>query len=526
LGTNVIQSKSLGTTEQKAILVVDDDELCRMAVARLLTNSGLRVVEARHGEEAWEQLATPKYRGTFSLIISDISMPILSGLHLAARVRCVLPDLPILFLTAHGEKEYLKRAMRLGVNDYFEKQSLDPVELIRSVTRLLNQGHDVRARRQRDSQTVESVRSVYDSLWQQRESAPFSVEHQAHSDAGGDYFRFVKCHDGRYAFAVVDVAGHSVESSYALAAFLGLLSSMSSWWENPLDSLHTLNKGILGGPFPDIPICVLLGCWEPATGALRLANAGIPNGIRRSTCHDATVLAGLGGTPIGIFAEGDFGYSSMLLDENDRVLLTTDGIYAPPAQGATLDEHKLGTWWAELNEAPLENAVAELRSRASSYFDNSIRDDVLLIGFEQGARSLRPNQVLLQVDRSPEGLESAIHSLDEQMALHPIRMTAAKRFDFALILREVLQNALDHAIPEIPDEPIKVLTEFDSDSTQFSVRIFDGGRSEIGGQPIDTDNDLRLHGRGLLLVQGLAKSATLLAGEMHLVFDTHSGGPQ
>ena len=79
----------------KYILVVDDDDGVRELVARSITKVGYRVDTARDGEEAWSALCVAAY----DLLITDNSMPKLSGLNLIRRLRAVSPEPPCILIT-------------------------------------------------------------------------------------------------------------------------------------------------------------------------------------------------------------------------------------------------------------------------------------------------------------------------------------------------------------------------------------------------------------------------------------------
>lgn len=85
----------------RVVLVVDDEDVVRQYVARTMTEAGYRVVPARDGEEAATYLQTlgPDVIG---LVISDIAMPRLNGLQLAALMSVHWPAVPILLASGQG----------------------------------------------------------------------------------------------------------------------------------------------------------------------------------------------------------------------------------------------------------------------------------------------------------------------------------------------------------------------------------------------------------------------------------------
>ena len=86
------------------VLVVDDEVLLRQFMARALTNDGYRVLEAGNGIEA---LAWFGNGGSpIDLVITDILMPGMGGVELAAQLATQSPAPPVLFVTGgHGHSD-------------------------------------------------------------------------------------------------------------------------------------------------------------------------------------------------------------------------------------------------------------------------------------------------------------------------------------------------------------------------------------------------------------------------------------
>jgi DNA-binding NarL/FixJ family response regulator len=105
------------------IVLADDHAMIRQGLRKLIEDvDGLSVVgEAGDGEELREVLGnTPA-----DMVILDISMPKLSGLEVLQEIRETYPSLQVLVVTMH--KEYLRRALALGVHGYLLKEDADRV---------------------------------------------------------------------------------------------------------------------------------------------------------------------------------------------------------------------------------------------------------------------------------------------------------------------------------------------------------------------------------------------------------------
>jgi DNA-binding response OmpR family regulator len=80
------------------ILLVDDEELVRQLLARLLSFSGFLVEEASNGASALQ--AARRLDGSLSLVVTDLIMPIMDGLEFARALRRTDRTVPFLFITA------------------------------------------------------------------------------------------------------------------------------------------------------------------------------------------------------------------------------------------------------------------------------------------------------------------------------------------------------------------------------------------------------------------------------------------
>lgn len=78
------------------ILVVDDDPLAAAMVAAILEGAGHEVIMAADGMEAMQIFSTEEQ---IALVISDMNMPLISGLDLLHELRAQMPTLPFILLT-------------------------------------------------------------------------------------------------------------------------------------------------------------------------------------------------------------------------------------------------------------------------------------------------------------------------------------------------------------------------------------------------------------------------------------------
>jgi len=99
------------------VLIVDDEELYRRALERILTRVGHNVITARDATEALAAVA----EHSIDLVLSDIQMPGINGLELVRQIRDLAPDLPCIVITGYGSAEQSVEALRAGAFWYLEK---------------------------------------------------------------------------------------------------------------------------------------------------------------------------------------------------------------------------------------------------------------------------------------------------------------------------------------------------------------------------------------------------------------------
>jgi DNA-binding NtrC family response regulator len=99
------------------LLIVDDDEQLRDALARRFRRQGLAVTEAGSGEEALAKSSAAR----FDVALLDLHLPGMSGIDLLEKLKAEQPALEALVLTAHASIETAIQAVKRGAYDYVTK---------------------------------------------------------------------------------------------------------------------------------------------------------------------------------------------------------------------------------------------------------------------------------------------------------------------------------------------------------------------------------------------------------------------
>ncbi|MCL1894756.1 MAG: sigma-54 dependent transcriptional regulator [Holophagaceae bacterium] len=108
------------------ILIVDDEPGIRRSLGESLVEEGFAVIKAESGEHALDLLeySDPDDVG---LMLLDVWLPGIDGLEVLARSKALLPNLPVIMISGHGNINTALQATKLGAFDFIEK----PIDLDR-----------------------------------------------------------------------------------------------------------------------------------------------------------------------------------------------------------------------------------------------------------------------------------------------------------------------------------------------------------------------------------------------------------
>lgn len=120
---------------QKNVLVVDDSSFIRHTLCSTLRGAGYRVEEAENGALAWDMIQNKvarsvaenvDVRSILSLLITDVEMPQMDGLHLTSLVRKndILNNVPIVIFSSLASEDNKRKWIGLGANHILTKPDL------------------------------------------------------------------------------------------------------------------------------------------------------------------------------------------------------------------------------------------------------------------------------------------------------------------------------------------------------------------------------------------------------------------
>ena len=163
--------------KKKRVLVVDDEQLILKIISDILTKEGYEVVVANNCEKAAEYLRSSH----FDVVLSDIKMPVKSGIDLLEEIKKKDPNIPVILMTGFASLETAVEAVQNGAFDYLIKpldygklrsvieHAADRYELYKENTRLLSDLKELNTNlelkvRERNRQLENTLNSTIESI--------------------------------------------------------------------------------------------------------------------------------------------------------------------------------------------------------------------------------------------------------------------------------------------------------------------------------------------------------------------------
>lgn len=379
------------------ILLVDDEPVSRLSMAARLKRMGLRVLEASNGKDGLEILR----RERPDLTILDWMMPEMDGPTVCEQVRQD-PDIlssQIILMTSHDQPEQIAEGLARGADDFLSKSASKQEILarvqsgLRAASLLHSIEHTRDELRQKQEQLENELRSAADYM---HSLLPASGEiaagihmswtYRPSLALGGDLFNCSRWDDRSILFYMLDASGHGVSPALRAASFATFLNAENLRRvvrsNDPAAILSEANRQY---PLTDTGhyFTVWVGSFDQNTRELRYANAGHGGAMiqRRSGAIEWLASPHL---PLGFESNSTYDIETLVIEEGDRVILMSDGIYeAPAATGEVWGKARLASILDRHKSSPLSTALPVLMAEAERWHGAPIfPDDAALMGLE------------------------------------------------------------------------------------------------------------------------------------------------
>ncbi len=156
-------------------------------------------------------------------------------------------------------------------------------------------------------------------------------------EVGGDLYDFF-LDEGRLYFAVGDVSGKGVPASLFMAVTRSIFRSIATSSGNPGAIISAMNNAMCDGNEANMFVTLFVGIVDLNTLEMRYSNAGhnppvIMDKDGRASFIDVASCSGL---PVGLFADYEYTNAVMRLQDNDKLILYTDGLTEAENKSAEL----------------------------------------------------------------------------------------------------------------------------------------------------------------------------------------------
>jgi YesN/AraC family two-component response regulator len=113
----ILQLKKI--TEQRTILIVEDDKDLQNELKEIYEDFFLRVLTADNGREGLEKYIYEN--GSIDLVLSDINMPEMNGLEMCKEIKQIDQEQNIIILSAHSDLKYVLEIIELNIDKFILK---------------------------------------------------------------------------------------------------------------------------------------------------------------------------------------------------------------------------------------------------------------------------------------------------------------------------------------------------------------------------------------------------------------------
>ena len=406
--------------ESSSILIVDDEELNSEGLARRLQGRGFATTVAKSGREAIELLGGRR----FDLVLLDIMMPGMSGLEVLKFLRRVdsLIDLPIIMVTAKGEREDMVEALELGANDYVTKPVDFPVVLARIRTQLalrravsqvteLEQKLDARNKELEataaqlatanehltgDLEVAARVQQAFlPALPAEVAGARFAWTFKPSSQLAGDFLNVFWLDDRHLGLCILDANGHGVAAALLSVTASHMLARMSSERSAVTGPCVQAAHGAAIVPPAQVAgklskqfsaagqtFALLYGILGLDTREFRFVSAGHPGPVHLPLDSPPVALEG-SGFPVGV-GMANYREQVVRLQPGDRLVLYSDGFTeAKNADGEHFGARRLLGALEQTCHLPLEESLNAVLENAEEWRGSTPRyDDITILAAE------------------------------------------------------------------------------------------------------------------------------------------------
>lgn len=347
----------------------------------------------------------------------------------------------------------------------------------------------------------------------QKSDGQLAVWQKSFREIGGDLVLTQKFnYHGRFGFVLADVAGHDIKSGYTASWFSGLIEGVWAQHSIPVELLSYLNQLFEHESEEEDKrfVCALALLWDRVRCKLYYANAGIPGGIlvKKDTGKDQTL--DWRGVPIGMFPDVER-FDNGVIDfcPGDRLYMATDGVLESIPNEVFLEINK------SKSESPAEEALEAIVDFVSRSIQ--VTDDLTIAVLEATELPAPENGMRYSIPSTFESVDQVIQDIEAYA-----KSTIPYEFNWTMIsvaIREALINAVEHGNKEVESAPIDIDVRLQGCNMVLIVSDLGSGFDLASVKKrLANEGTLRIHGRGIEMMENIAEKVAFQGGGIYLEF--------
>lgn len=536
------------------VLVVDDSNVNRLVVSRLIQALGHQVVTAEDGAQALaccENLLP-------DLILMDVIMPQMDGLEATRRIRERFNKrwIPIIFLTGKIEQEDMLAGLEAGGDDYLTKPV--DIKLLTAKIRVMSRIADMQQRISQDAQRLEAyylsnemeqqlAEHVLHNLYGDRSQTGIEQWILPAVQFSGDIITAARSPTDTLHIMLADSTGHGLSAAIACLPAATVFYAMTQKGFGINAIAREINKKLKQHLPVGRFVAATLAAINPQEKTVTVWNGGIPFAAFINEQGQIEKQFQSSNPPLGILRNLDFDASVEVYrwSEPGRLMICSDGL--TEAKGAQGDILSLEDLCRMLARPYTQAAIAPLREQVIAHLAGHENADDISLVLAPCTASIGPASTAtqstmftqlsnweLRLDFGPKELREELGMATLLGWLNQIGLSETQLSDMLLIVTELFNNALDHGVLALDSSEKHSSTGFASYLMKRAGKLFglEHGWIQVAmshvtgedfpilklcihdsGQGFDATrflqaepDDTALHGRGIALVNRLCRS--------------------
>ena len=206
----------------------------------------------------------------------------------------------------------------------------------------------------------------------------FYYQATGEGEVGGDFYDVFETARRTYGILIGDVAGKGIEVAAETARVKYLLRDRAFDGSAPSSVMYRVNNSLVRQGIRRFTT-LTYAVYNPISSTIEIANAGNPF----SYVFPKNAFLQISGVPVSIFEKEKYDSATLKLQKDDLLLIYTDGIVEARRQKELFGEARIAAFTRKNKHLSLEDLLKNLVEEAKQFSQNTLRDDILVVGIKK-----------------------------------------------------------------------------------------------------------------------------------------------